>query len=142
MSEDYTYHPEEYENAQKEERPVFVSRLFRYDHLSHKIPLGAIVEVNVKIYSDCPSVGTELKLTGRCKLMVVKHHRDCDGTPLYVLSDIPVVSPEMKDGDIFGKYKIFSKYFGSGYSEESLTFTGEVKKLYNNLHDWAYDVYG
>lgn len=43
--------------------------------LCHRIPIGAMVEV------DCRDVGE----WHGCRLFVVKHCRDCDGTPLYAL---------------------------------------------------------
>lgn len=46
----------------------------------HTIPLGALVEV----------VGESLDEHG-CRLFVVNHSRDCDGTPLYDLSFNPNV---------------------------------------------------
>lgn len=56
----------------------------------HKYPLGTVVEVDLDITS---SVGKEAKvsLKGTCTLYVVSHDRDCDGTPLYTVSDFPVV---------------------------------------------------
>lgn len=50
MKQEPTYHPEELEKADKENRPVMIHRLFRYDHLQHNIPLGSLVEVEIKLY--------------------------------------------------------------------------------------------
>ncbi len=44
-----TYHPEELERAVREDGMVALHRLYRYDHLSHDIPLGALVDVDVTI---------------------------------------------------------------------------------------------
>ena len=48
----------------------------------HNIPIGTLVEI---IYDDrCD--GEEENPTFGCRLFVVAHHHDCDGTPLYELS--------------------------------------------------------
>lgn len=46
----------------------------------HEIPLGALVEVTCEDYPDDDDPVNGLRL------FVVKHSRDCDGTPLYDLS--------------------------------------------------------
>jgi hypothetical protein len=46
--------------------------------VQHRIPLGTMVEVDLK---ECDEHG--------CRLFVVSHGRDCDGTPLYGLSFNP-----------------------------------------------------
>lgn len=54
--------------------------------LSHLIPLGTLVEVNA---SCCEEHG--------CRLFVVSHDRDCDGTPLYGLSFNPKAYEEYEE---------------------------------------------
>ncbi len=46
----------------------------------HEIPLGSLVEITYEGYDD-----DENPVNG-LRLFVVKHSRDCDGTPLYDLS--------------------------------------------------------
>lgn len=43
--------------------------------MQHNIPLGSLVEV-----------GDDVPEQAGCRLYVVQHNRDCDGTPLYSLS--------------------------------------------------------
>ena len=78
----------------------------------HKIPINALVEVK---YDEWLGDGACLKIHAR--LWVYKHSRDCDGTPLYMLSKY-----EKKGTDEI--VKIFGRYTGvviGGFSEESLT---------------------
>jgi hypothetical protein len=124
-----TVHSEEWENATKEGRPVLLSRLFRYDHLTHEIPLGSLVEVEIQIYQPGQG-GSEVNLKGKCKLFVVGLNRDCDGTPLYTLSDLPVLAKDIKGfSQDYLLYKTFSKVYDHGYSVDSLKPTGEVAPL-------------
>jgi hypothetical protein len=51
------------------------------DNLHHKIPVGTLVEVK---YDNWFGEGACEKVHAR--LWVIKHTRDCDGTPLYSLS--------------------------------------------------------
>lgn len=48
-------------------------------NLTHQIPLGTLVEVNIE-ESDYHGL----------RAFVVRHDRDCDGTPLYALSVEPL----------------------------------------------------
>lgn len=70
----------------------------------HAIPVGTLVETTIKHYWSSGSC-----LRGRARLWVVQHTRDCDGTPLYILSEWETLD--------------YAKRFNSlecGYSEESL----------------------
>lgn len=51
---------------------------------SHNIPIGTLVEVK---YDTWEGDGACLKVHAR--LWVISHDRDCDGTPLYSLSNMP-----------------------------------------------------
>lgn len=76
----------------------------------HKIPLGSLVEVDFDdTYNDRPHKGL--------RLFVVKHDRDCDGTPLYSLS----FDKNWKE-DMYGSQFNFAARcrIDSGYSEETL----------------------
>jgi len=128
-SSEPTYHPEEIQNAAKDGRPVLVSRLLRYDHLTHDIPLGSVVEVEIEKYSTREG-GVEVNLKGLCKLYVVGKGRDCDGTPLYTVSDLPVLSDGIRAfTDDYKLYKTISHVFEHGYSARSLKPTGTVVKM-------------
>lgn len=118
-----THHPEEISDAERENRPVRVTRLFRYDHINHKIPLGTLVEVDIKINEEervSATLKSEVCLTGRCKLFVVQQFRDCDGTPLYGLSLANVSPPEGSDMQAKMLYETFTRFYKHGYNEESL----------------------
>lgn len=105
--------------------------------LTHKYPIGSLVKVSLS--RESPG-GSYIK--GEAVLYVIRHERDCDGTPLYGLGLEDPAVPEMvmtsinPDIDSEYMYRVISenrrKYdeldliFGnpgwfSGYSEESLT---------------------
>lgn len=137
-NDEHSYHPEEISNAEKEGRPVLLSRLYRHDHMKHNIPIGTIVSVDVKIDEEDAKRGTSIKLTGTCNLIVISHNRDCDGTPLYSVSDIPVRYPSEAGEHM--KYAYFSKFHKHGYPESSLTPTTNKKiKLYSSVLTWVMD---
>jgi len=89
---------------------------------THKIPLGTIVEVEMELYSTSCEERIEVDLRGKCRLYVVGHLRDCDGTPLYAVSDIPVKYPV--DARTFSHermvYDAIAKVIEYGYGEEVL----------------------
>jgi len=78
---------------------VCLSRLpeFRHDHEEHTIPVGQVVIVEEWDEGEWRFGNLEgdicLGIKGRLKMIVVGHHRDCDGTPLYILSFKPVGYP-------------------------------------------------
>lgn len=102
--------------------------------IPHNIPLGAIVETDF----ECGGAwGVSFKGTGT--FYVVLHHRDCDGTPLYGLSEIPVGYPA---GSAFGEewraYKVMSRLTLLGYPEGSLRATGQVaEKFYKDFYEFS-----
>lgn len=87
-------------------------KTYREENLEkiHKIPLGTLVEVDFNDeYCESPRKGL--------RLFVVRHDRDCDGTPLYSLS----FNKEWKELPCQYIPKIaFRMQIDSGYSEESL----------------------
>lgn len=131
-----SYHPEEYDNAANEGRPILLSRLIRYDHLQHDIPLGSLVEVEITISNLSPS-GSDVNLKGRCTLIVVGHKRDCDGTPLYQLSDIPVIPAEMASNlQELMRQRFFSKLGNILCSKDSLKAIGKTVELFESVSRW------
>lgn len=79
----------------------------------HNIPIGTLVEI---IYDDrCD--GEEENPTFGCRLFVVAHHRDCDGTPLYELS--------------------FNKNAGN----DRIMAEKDVKEAQRNAHRSSHDMY-
>lgn len=135
MKNEPIIHEEEFENAAREHRPVMLSQAFRYDHVQHNIPIGSIVEVDVR--KSFQTQGEIQELKGVVKLIVVKHTRDCDGTPLYALSAIPVIPPEQVEFQKYLLYCHFADIYEHNYDEESLKPTGTaVPKMFNTLQEW------
>jgi len=105
--------------------------------------LGAIVKVTLDLYYPGyqQSDGVEVNLKGKCTLYVVGHMRDCDGTPLYILSDIPVVYPV--DEPMLSQQKLlydtYSHVMEHGYGEDSLKATGRHRSLFPTLKAWLFD---
>lgn len=94
----------------------------------HKYPLGQVCELTLNGNSN---LGIEhvdgkeicLKITGKAKLIVVGHLRDCDGSPLYALSDQPIAfSHANKPGSIAKtfKYRQHCKFLTFNHHEASL----------------------
>lgn len=72
--------------------------------IQHKYPLGALVEVQ---YDDWHDGGACEKVHAR--LFVVRHTRDCDGSPLYHLATAPVTQWQL-----FKPEEVFMR--GPGYT--------------------------
>lgn len=101
---------------------------------AHSFPLGTLVETDIELSSNSTPALVDLK--GRCRLYVVAHSRDCDGTPLYSLSDIPVLYPT---GDKFSRealvYKALATLVQHGYSEESLVVVAQ-ERIYATMAEY------
>jgi len=100
--------------------------------MTHSIPLGSLVEVK---YDTWFGDGACVKVHAR--LWVVSHNRDCDGTPLYSLSD-KKIEDIMHLAEYFGtgSYDQFARVYEHGFSESSLTAvesTSELKRGANAL---------
>lgn len=68
------------------------------------------------------SYGGSIK--GVFELFIVGYGRDCDGTPLYTLADVPVPYPTDKN-DVFLYKTMTSVLVLHSYGEESLEFINE-----------------
>lgn len=105
-------------------------------NIKHKFVVGDLVEADITIYNERD--GSYLELKGKCKLFVVMCARDCDGTPLYCLADIPVVYPS--EAKIFSNdymvYHTFAKICQHGYSENNLKHVGQAQKMYSNVKEY------
>tara|TARA_R100000656_G_scaffold104176_4_gene76399 strand:+ start:767 stop:1273 length:507 start_codon:yes stop_codon:yes gene_type:complete len=104
----------------------------------HKFPLGSLVEVEVHHlgggYGEGP-IKSDVDMKGTCRLFVVDQFRDCDGTPLYTLSDIPVLHAEYASQESF-REKYFTTYCGGGYSEDSMKDLGVRQELFPTVAAW------
>lgn len=148
-------------------RAVLMSDLFRYDNQRHNIPIGQVVEVTYNgdespwgiewsngrsIYTG-PRYDMErhehiqppaefkevcLGIRGTVKAIVVGFTRDCDGTPLYILSDKPIGYTPGGGFRESHEYGSWVNYFEHGFSERSLKVcTGEFIPLkYRDI--WHY----
>lgn len=101
----------------------------------HKYPLGTIIEVDIEINTDFGG-DSYVNLKGTSVLYVVSHNRDCDGTPLYGVSDIPVEH----NCESFSQDALLYKYIATihqhGYSEESLRDTGKFVQLHRDIREY------
>ncbi len=98
--------------------------------LTHKIPLGSIVEVDVDMDNGWgpyeivkrPGFGEYgeviIGIVGKLRMFVVSHDRDCDGTPLYSVSSLCVEPP--KGTENMWRYHFFARFYMRGISEESI----------------------
>jgi hypothetical protein len=106
--------------------------------IQHKYPLGSIVQVDIDLSHVGIEEGIEINLKGTCTLFVVGHNRDCDGSPLYILSDIPVEYP--LNSPSFSRerlvYRTLAKLVEHGYGEESLKPTGKQLPIRKNARAW------
>ena len=99
----------------------------------HNIPLGTIVHVefNQTILQD-----KNVFIKGHANLFVVKHTRDCDGEPLYTLSDIPATPPDSKN-PFFLNYHAFATLILNAEPEHALTPTElSADNFYHNFEDF------
>jgi hypothetical protein len=109
--------------------------------VAHKFPLGTLVKITGKEHFDehgDPDATDKPYLPPRpngARLYVVEHLRDCDGTPLYRLSLIPVVYPHT---NAFTQealaYRAIAQFCGHGYGEDGLADTGHSVTLHPDLH--------
>ena len=154
----------------QEQVPDCVYQYHIENELSYNIPLGQVVEVDItdgcgadaiyfgkdRVYGDGTVVKQEEGVTGgeeivlcfigKLKSIVVGHSRDCDGTPLYCLSNIRVryAGASLPD-NIRGRmtetleYKKWSEYLKTGFDEESLkVIEGQFVPLkYGSIFDYV-----
>lgn len=117
----------------------------------HNIPLGQVVELDIDPeYCGCIQIykkeqtrdGNEVALCypAKIKMIVVGHNRDCDGTPLYCISDIPVKANKMSFLDKH-LYRMACKFYASGWDENSLKVIKDefVPIQFNHILDYWRD---
>lgn len=119
----------------QEHIPDDVYESYFQTHLTHKISLGQIVESEVE---------EEMGYKGKVKGIVVGHSRDCDGTPLYILSDLAVRYNPYHDILERLEYKKWAGFVTGGFSERSLRVCeGEFEALqFDNIYDYERDMLG
>jgi hypothetical protein len=105
----------------------------------HECALGDVVEIDFSLhYPRDQEFGVEVNLEGMCRLYIVAHQRDCDGTPLYMLSDIPVLYP--KETPLWSHqrllYRSMAHVVEHGYGEGSIKKTGKHAELYPSISAW------
>lgn len=103
----------------------------------HMIPLGALVVVNISIEEENDE--SSVRLAGTCILYVVGHMKDCDGTPLYQISDIPVAAPTSGPfSDEYMLYRTISTLYRIGYDASQLEWVDSkpCAKLYKSVSEY------
>ena len=160
-------------NRIQEKVPDCVYKWYIETHLNHNIPLGQVVDVEItddfgadaifvgKDYDfkgryGKPSEGVEgdqeicLNFVGKLRALVVGYSRDCDGTPLYCLSNIRVkYNCDHLPDDVKSRlretmlYKKWSEYLKTGFSEDSLKVVeGQfVPLLYKSIFEYEKMMY-
>jgi DNA-directed RNA polymerase subunit M/transcription elongation factor TFIIS len=164
-------------NYVQEKVPDFVYQSYINTHMSHNIPLGQVVEIEItdgfgvdaifygkdyvfdrkiggKIYGK-PTEGVEgdkeivLRFIGNLRALVVGHSQDCDGTPLYCLSNIRVqyncdYMPEGIRSRLTEtmNYKKWSEFLKTGICEEDLkVIEGQLVPLkYRSIFEYEEDM--
>jgi hypothetical protein len=106
----------------------------------HNIPIGSIVEVYVNVeHQNATYPDVQVNLSGKCNLIVVGHTRDCDGTPLYTVADIPYAPLGMKYSKQREELLVesFAHCVKVGYAEEDLKDTGnKVSTVFTNAREY------
>lgn len=157
----------------QEKVPDFVYQWYIDTHMNHNVPLGQVVEIEItegygadaifygkdyvfdreiggKIYEK-PTEGVEgdkeivLRFVGNLRALVVGYSQDCDGSPLYCLSNIRVKYnsshlPEKLRGSLAEtlNYKKWAEYLQTGIAEEALkVIEGQfVPLLYESIFEY------
>ena len=105
----------------------------------HELQLGDLVEVEVNLrhraYGDSGEEGVRVDLSGTCVLVVNFLGRDCDGTPLYGISDVPVHRPRAFSPEWL-KLNAISKFNDFGYSIEALKPVGRRVRMYDSVGEF------
>lgn len=97
--------------------------------IKHRYPLGAIVTVQFDQTSG-QHESARIGYSGTATLYVVRHGRDCDGTPLYTLADEPIAPDDER------RWERFTDFALRNYGEEALTPTGYYAKRFYTLDEW------
>lgn len=117
---------------------------FRHDNETHKIQLGQVVDLTIddgcaslNIHKDINGNEVSLHIRGTVRLIVVGHHRDCDGTPLYILSDRPIGMGEWTLIELM-EYKKWCEFLTHGWPESALKLVeGSIVPIkHKNIYDY------
>ena len=104
----------------------------------HRYRIGDLVDVTISI-DESTDGHSHLQLSGRGRMYVVSCHHDCDGEPLYSLSDVPVTIPGMDRAAELGKYRLFSRFQRLNVGESTLIRTGAHFRIFNTVRSWLHD---
>lgn len=107
--------------------------------MTPKYQLGDVVEVDIDLSQPGHTEDIEVNLKGRCNLYVVALTEDCDGAPLYMVSDLPVLYPTDPtlgiDARPFLMYHKLAAVVDAGLPEDRLRPTGKYHRLVS-LEKW------
>jgi len=145
-----------------QEVPSKIYQWYIDNYMTHSIPLGQVVVVDMTKdisngstyrvkefkYEDGTTISKDEGVTGqediqlgfigKLKAIVVGYHRDCDGEPLYIVSDIRVKFNCDKGLKEHLDYKRWSEFLHSGLPESCLkVIEGEFVSLkYDSIFDY------
>jgi len=128
----------------QENIPDIIYKWYFERHMSHKLSLGQLVEVeidNTITHKAVDESSVSAVIKGTMRLFIVGYMRDCDGTPLYIIGDFPVKYPNIDEAgssinaSIY--YKRFCNYVSMGHSEDSLkVIDAPLVKIHNTVSDY------
>lgn len=95
---------------------------------SHSIPIDSLVELDISSW-----LGNGVCVSGKARLFVVRHDRDCDGTPLY-----SVATFKMSDFGSMEVIRSLSELALTGIGEEALTVVKVTPDIVsgNDIPEW------
>lgn len=102
--------------------------------------LGDVVNIDLELFYPGVQDGIEVNLKGRCCLYVVGYMHDSEGSPIYVLSDIPVEYPvddalpaDTPPAKLQYHFRARVEY---GHGETSVSRTGRHRELFSSIDAW------
>lgn len=98
-----------------------------------KIELGSLVEVKIEEISDT-SEGVSVRYAGTCRLLVVGHSVDSEGTVYHTLSSIPVPFPTEPQHQML--YKGNGFVYDGVTSDQLKVVSSKPVSLYPDLWVW------
>lgn len=127
---------------------INLAELWRPENMKiqHKVPLGSIVEVDIDMdngWGPYQIVKREgfgeygeviIGITGKLRMFVVSHDRDCDGTPLYTIAAKPIAPPINCVERI--KYEGLVQFCFDGVSEEAIKIVPVEPEPVEIWSDW------
>jgi hypothetical protein len=102
---------------------------------TQKFSPGTIVEVDLDLSRPNADLQIEVNLSGRCRLYVVGFTQDSSGTPIYTVSDLPVLFPE-EDLEQ-QRYRSLATVLEYTHEEDLKSVDVPIRTLHQNLDEWV-----